>query len=156
MEFNTDYRLLCEQMAGLLDTEKWYVSAMSNAAALLWQQIPQINWAGFYIMHHGRLNVGPFEGQPACIHISPGKGVCGTAVAEDREIVVPDVHQFPGHITCDPVSCAEIVIPIHQKSNGKVKAVLDIDSPVKNRFTDEDREGLLEFAKLLSGQLTWE
>ena len=156
MAYETDYDLLCEQLQEILNTEQWYVSAMSNAAAMLWQAIPDINWAGFYVMHHGRLNIGPFEGRPACIHIAPGRGVCGTAAAEDRMIVVPDVHRFPGHITCDPVSLSEIVIPIHRKADGKVKAVLDIDSPVKERFLKEDEAGLARFASLMEDVLLWE
>ena len=156
MDYVTDYQLLNEQMKELLNTEKWYLSAMSNAAALIWQSMPDINWAGFYIMHNGKLNIGPFQGKPACIHIAPGKGVCGTAQAGDRVIVVPDVHQFPGHITCDPISFAEIVLPIHRKQDGKVKAVLDIDSPVKGRFNEKDEEELIKFVRLLEKDLLWE
>ncbi len=151
----TDYQLLCEQMEEMLNTEYWYVSAMSNAAALLWQFIPDINWAGFYIMRHGTLHIGPFQGKPACIHISPGKGVCGAAVEKDEVQLVPDVHKFPGHIACDAVSCSEIVIPIHRRETGAVKAVLDIDSPLKDRFTLEDREGLEKFCRMLEEKLIW-
>ena len=156
MGYETDYKLLCEQMEEMLNTEYWYVSAMSNAAALLWQFIPDINWAGFYVLRHGCLHIGPFQGKPACIHISSGKGVCGTALEKDEVQLVPDVHRFPGHITCDAVSSSEIVIPIHRKDSGTVKAVLDIDSPLKDRFSEEDRKGLESFCRILEDKLIWQ
>ncbi len=135
-----NYQTLISQSEELLRSEPWYVAALSNLSALIMSSLPDLNWAGFYLMKDGALVVGPFQGNPACIHIPVGKGVCGTAVQKDETILVPDVHQFPGHIACDSASQSEIVIPIHR--NGNIVAVLDIDSPLKNRFTDEDRQGL--------------
>jgi GAF domain-containing protein len=135
-----NYQTLIRQSEELLRAEPWYVSALSNLSALIMSSLPDLNWAGFYLMKDGGLVVGPFQGNPACIHIPVGKGVCGTAVQRDETVLVPDVHQFPGHIACDSASQSEIVIPIHR--NGNIVAVLDIDSPLKNRFTDEDRQGL--------------
>ena len=142
-----DYALLTEQVRALGRTEPWFAPLLSNASALLWDALPDLNWAGFYLMRGGRLVLGPFQGKLACIHIPVGKGVCGTAAAEDRTQLVPDVHAFPGHIACDSASNSEIVVPLRQ--NGGVVAVLDIDSPLLNRFTEADREGLEAFAHAL-------
>ena len=144
---NTDYRLMRAQLEALSEGVEWDVTILSNASALLWDSLDNINWAGFYIMRNGRLELGPFQGKTACTVIETGKGVCGTAVSEDRTQLVPDVHLFPGHIACDSASNSEIVVPLHR--NGKVYGVIDIDSPVKGRFTDEDRAGLEEFAAAL-------
>ena len=149
-----NYRTLCQQAEAMLQEEPWYVSAMSNLSALIMEAMTELNWAGFYLMREGQLTVGPFQGKPACIHIAPGKGVCGTAAAGNETLVVPDVHLFPGHIACDGASESEIVIPIHRE--GKVAAVLDIDSPVKNRFAREDREGLEAFVRILERWVKWE
>ena len=149
-----DYRTLCQQAEAMLQEEPWYVSAMSNLSALIMETMTELNWAGFYLMRDGQLTAGPFQGKPACIHIAPGKGVCGTAAAGNETVVVPDVHLFPGHIACDGASESEIVIPIHRE--GKVAAVLDIDSPVKNRFAREDREGLEAFVRILERWVKWE
>ena len=149
-----DYRTLCEQANGILEAEPWYVSALSNLSALIMDTMADLNWAGFYLMRDGELTVGPFQGKPACIHIRPGKGVCGTAVITDKVQVVPDVHLFPGHIACDSASASEIVLPIHR--DGRVCAVLDIDSPVKNRFSDEDRERLENLVRDVEKWLKWE
>ena len=135
-----DYGLICEQIEALAETEPFYVPLLANISALLYEHMPDLNWAGFYLMRDGQLVLGPFQGKVACIHIQPGKGVCGTAVAEDRTQLVADVHQFPGHIACDSASNSEIVVPIHK--DGKVTGVLDIDSPLFGRFLPEDREGL--------------
>ena len=142
-----DYALLTEQVRALGRTEPWFAPLLSNASALLWDALPDLNWAGFYLMRGGRLVLGPFQGKLACIHIPVGKGVCGTAAAENRTQLVPDVHAFPGHIACDSASNSEIVVPLRQ--NGEVVAVLDIDSPLLNRFTEADREGLEAFAHAL-------
>ena len=142
-----DYKLLCAQLKALTEDVENEISNLSNAAALLWQELGDINWAGFYKMEGGILVLYPFQGKPACTKISVGKGVCGTAVAEDKTQLVPDVHQFPGHIACDCASNSEIVVPIHV--DGKIWGVLDIDSPSLNRFTEEDREGLTAFVKIL-------
>ena len=120
---------------------------LSNAAALLYDALEAVNWAGFYLLRGDRLVLGPFQGKVACIHIPLGRGVCGTAAQRDATLLVPDVHAFAGHIACDSASNSEIVVPIH--SDGKVAAVLDIDSPVKNRFTEADRAGLEAFARIL-------
>ncbi len=135
-----DYQLICDQIEAFAQTEPFYVPFLANVSALLYETLPDLNWAGFYMMRGGRLVLGPFQGKTACIHIEMGKGVCGTAAARDQTQVVADVHQFPGHIACDSASNSEIVIPVH--ANGKVIGVLDIDSPSFNRFSREDQEGL--------------
>ena len=142
-----DYKLLCAQLKALTEDVENEISNLSNASALLWQELSDINWAGFYKMEGGILVLYPFQGKPACTKISVGKGVCGTAVAEDQTQLVPDVHQFPGHIACDCASNSEIVVPIHV--GGEIWGVLDIDSPSLNRFTEEDKVGLEAFVKIL-------
>ena len=142
-----DYKLLCAQLKALTEDVENPISNLSNAAALLWQELTDINWAGFYKMEGGILVLYPFQGKTACTKIAVGRGVCGTAVAEDRTQLVPDVHQFPGHIACDCASNSEIVVPIHV--NGEIWGVLDIDSPSLNRFDEEDQEGLEAFVKIL-------
>ena len=143
----TDFKLMQEQVRDLLKEEPWYVSAMSNISAVIMSHMEDLNWAGFYLFREGRLVVGPFQGKPACIHIRPGKGVCGTCLEKDETIVVPDVHAFPGHIACDSASRSEIVVPVHH--GAKIAAVLDIDSPVPDRFSKEDREGLEGLAAVM-------
>lgn len=149
-----DYNLLCAQLRSLAEADGWYVPVLSNAAALLWDALEDINWAGFYLMRGGRLVLGPFQGKTACIHIPVGKGVCGAAAAQDRTQRVPDVHAFPGHIACDSASNSEIVVPIHR--DGAVIAVLDIDSPRLDRFSEADRAGLEAFVEALeSAGIDW-
>ena len=143
----TNYKTLCAQLAGLTDGVPHEVANLANASALLWQSLKDINWAGFYKMENGILVLGPFQGKPACIEIPVGKGVCGTAVAEDKTQLVYNVHDFPGHIACDCASNSEIVVPIHV--NGEIWGVLDIDSPLIGRFTEEDRAGLEQFVRVL-------
>ena len=147
MERTVDYELLTKQLEGLTGQVPYTITNLSNAAALLWESLPDINWAGFYKMEDGQLILYPFQGKPACTRIRVGRGVCGTAVAEDKTQLVPDVHEFPGHIACDSASNSEIVIPIHV--NGEIWGVLDIDSPYLNRFTEEDRVGLEKFVASL-------
>ena len=142
-----NYDLLVRQLRDLAAEERWYVPLLSNAAALLYDALPDLNWAGFYLMRDGALVLGPFQGKVACIRIAPGKGVCGAAVQQDHTQLVPDVHQFPGHIACDSASNSEIVIPLHQ--GGRVIGVLDIDSPKLARFDEADRAGLEAFARVL-------
>ena len=142
-----DYKLLCAQLKALTEDVENAISNLSNASALLWQELGDINWAGFYKMEGGILVLYPFQGKTACTRIAVGKGVCGTAVAEDRTQLVPDVHQFPGHIACDCASNSEIVVPIHV--NGEIWGVLDIDSPSLNRFDEADQKGLEAFVKIL-------
>ena len=143
----TDYQALCAQLSALTDGIPYKIANLANASALLWQHLEKINWAGFYLMEDGKLVLGPFQGKTACIVIPVGKGVCGTAVAENATQLVADVHQFPGHIACDSASNSEIVIPIHVR--GEIVGVLDIDSPEFGRFTEEDREGLEQFVHIL-------
>ena len=119
----------------------------AQASAAIWEALPRINWAGFYLRQGDELVLGPFQGKPACTKIPFGKGVCGTAAEQDRIQLVPDVELFPGHIACDSASRSEIVIPIHQ--NGRVVGVLDMDSPEKDRFSPEDREGLSALVRVL-------
>ena len=147
MEQTVNYELLCQQLSALTEGIPYEVANLANASALLWQEMPDINWVGFYKMVDGALVLYPFQGKPACIRIPVGRGVCGTAVAEDKTQLVPDVHAFPGHIACDCASNSEIVVPIHV--NGTVWGVLDIDSPNFNRFDEEDRKGLEAFVKIL-------
>ncbi len=139
------YQLLLQQAQALLEAERDPVANMANLAAVLYQGLPQINWAGFYLYKSGELVLGPFQGKPACVRIGWGKGVCGTAAAQQRTVLVPDVHLFAGHIACDSASESEIVIPIFK--NGVVWGVLDIDAPVKNRFDETDRVHLEQLAR---------
>ena len=148
------YDILTEQARGILEAEPWYASAMSNLSALLMTSMDRLNWAGFYLVRNSGLTVGPFQGKPACIHIPMGRGVCGTAAMMDEIQVVPDVHLFPGHIACDGASESEIVIPVRE--NGEVRAVLDIDSPVKDRFTPEDRDGLEALVQAIEKRVKWD
>ena len=147
----TDYKSLCAQLTALTDGIPYETANLANAAALLWQQLPEINWAGFYKMEDGQLVLGPFQGKPACILIPVGRGVCGTAVAEDKTQLVYNVHEFPGHIACDCASNSEIVVPIHV--GGRIWGVLDIDSPNIGRFTEEDQAGLEKIVAVLEGVL---
>ena len=151
MKQQVNYDLLCQQLSSLLDGIPYEVANLANASALLWETLEGINWAGFYKMTDGKLVLGPFQGKTACIVIPVGRGVCGTAVAEDATQLVPDVHQFPGHIACDCASNSEIVVPI--RVNGQIWGVLDIDSPHFDRFSDEDKAGLEQFVSVLEGML---
>ncbi|MBQ2927752.1 MAG: GAF domain-containing protein [Oscillospiraceae bacterium] len=143
----TNYELAVQQLIALVESVPYEVANLANTSALLWQEMPDINWVGFYKMIDGALVLGPFQGKPACIRIPVGQGVCGTAVAEDKIQLVCDVHQFPGHIACDSASNSEIVLPIHV--GGQIWGVLDIDSPYIGRFTEEDRVGLEKIVKVL-------
>lgn len=147
----TDYISLCAQLSALTDGIPYETANLANASALLWQNLEEINWAGFYKMTDGQLVLGPFQGKPACILIPIGRGVCGTAVAEDRTQLVYNVHDFPGHIACDAASNSEIVVPIHV--NGIIWGVLDIDSPLIGRFTEADKAGLEQFVHILEQAL---
>ncbi|MFP3917034.1 GAF domain-containing protein [Lysinibacillus telephonicus] len=141
------YNTLSKQLAALLDGETNKIANLSNASALLNQFLDNINWVGFYLMQNGELVLGPFQGLPACVRIPVGRGVCGTAVSKNETIVVEDVHAFPGHIACDSASNSEIVIPLTK--DGEVIGVLDIDSPIKGRFSSEDQKGLELFVETL-------
>ena len=143
----TDYELLCGRLRALTEGVPHRIANLANASALLWESLEDLNWAGFYLREEKVLVLGPFQGKPACIASPWGKGVCGTAAAEDRTQLVPDVHDFPGHIACDSASNSEIVVPLRKA--GRVIGVLDLDSPRKNRFTEEDRQGLEAFARIV-------
>lgn len=147
------YKLLHSQLKALLDNEPNVIPNLSNASALLNGALKDINWVGFYLIHNEELLLGPFQGNPACIHIQIGKGVCGTAVYKDETQLVSDVHTFPGHIPCDSASRSEIVIPIHY--NEKIAGVLDIDSPLINRFDEDDRLGLKAIVEILETGCNW-
>ncbi len=148
-----DYSLIIKQMESLAEASSECIPVMANTAALLFSEMPDINWAGFYLVKEGFLLLGPFQGKVACVRIEKGKGVCGTAWEEDRIRVVADVHAFPGHIACDSASRSEIVLPLHNR--GEVVAVLDIDSPLLARFDERDREGLAELSESLERIINW-
>ncbi|HWL11601.1 MAG TPA: GAF domain-containing protein [Ureibacillus sp.] len=141
------YETLAKQVDALLEGETNVIANLSNASALLNQFLDNINWVGFYLMEDDELVLGPFQGLPACVRISVGRGVCGTAVSECKTMVVEDVHAFPGHIACDAASNSEIVIPLIKHE--EVIGVLDIDSPLKARFSQEDQQGLELFVQNL-------
>jgi len=144
----TMYRDLASALEGLVAGEPDSVANMANAAALIWETLPEVNWVGFYRNVDGELVLGPFQGRPACIRIKFGEGVCGAA-AQTREIQrVEDVHAFPGHIACDSASNSEIVVPLIR--DGELIAVLDIDSPRTGRFTQEDEAGCVRLGEILS------
>ncbi len=148
----TDYQLLREQAKALAEDAPWDITAYANISALLYETLGGLNWAGFYLLRNGELVLGPFQGKTACMRIPVGKGVCGTAVKEDRIQRVEDVHAFPGHIACDSASASEIVLPIHV--NGEIIGVLDIDSPILARFTAEDEQGLQGIVKAMEDYLS--
>lgn len=147
----TLYRDLVSALEGLTIGEPDPIANMANAAALIWETLPDLNWAGFYRNVGGELVLGPFQGRPACIRIPFGKGVCGTAAQTLQVQRVEDVHAFPGHIACDAASASEIVVPIVK--GGKLIAVLDLDSPTPSRFTEEDEAGCVAVAKVLTSVL---
>lgn len=147
MSITPFYASLCAQLSGLLSGERDWLANTANASALLFLELPDINWAGFYFVHGDELRLGPFQGKPACTRIPVGKGVCGTAVASGESQLVPDVHRFPGHIACDAVSASELVVPLF--SGSRCLGVLDIDSPLLARFTQEDLAGVEAFSRLL-------
>ncbi len=179
-----DYSTLLLEAKGLLEAETHPLAALSNLAALIYERLPDLNWAGFYLMEGGSLLLGPFQGKVACIRIPIGRGVCGTAAAENRVIRVENVHDFPGHIACDSASNSEIVLPLSQCDSqsrptcsdkgeqshdhmpmpvssepfsqcGCLVGVLDIDSPLLNRFTAEDEAGLTALAHLIESIVDW-
>ena len=165
---NTDYGLLIRQIKALAEISRDGTALMTNASALLYEALPDVNWAGFYLVRRERdgrgggeteaLIVGPFQGKPACVRIEKGRGVCGTSWAAERTLIVPDVHKFPGHIACDSASNSEIVVPLRAAcgggeretgQEGEIFGVLDIDSPKFDRFNAEDAAGLEAFARAL-------
>jgi GAF domain-containing protein len=140
------YQHLAAQLRALIEGEKDFIANAANFAALLYHSLPDLNWAGLYLLKDGELVLGPFQGKPACVRIAVGKGVCGTAALLRETVVVQNVHEFPGHIACDEASNSEIVVPII--NNESLFGVLDLDSPKLARFTDEDAEGLNEVVKI--------
>ena len=151
MQFKTDYTALRAQVSALIRGVPHRIANLANVSAAIYQAMEGLNWAGFYLLEGETLVLGPFQGKPACIEISLGRGVCGAAAREGRTVVVPDVHRFPGHIACDCASRSEIVIPIFQ--NGTLYGVLDIDSPHPDRFSPEDKEGLEAVVNVLEREL---
>ncbi len=139
------YRELLAQAESLFAVTRDPIANAANLSALLWQGLPELNWAGFYFRKSDTLVLGPFQGKPACVLIPMGKGVCGTSAARQTTLIVPDVHAFPGHIACDSESNSEIVIPLLR--DGGVIGVLDLDSPVRDRFRQEDAAGLEALAQ---------
>lgn len=149
---NAFYSELVSQLLALTEGVPYLTANLANTAALLWQNLPDINWAGFYQLQGDQLILGPFQGKPACIQIPVGKGVCGRAVAENRLQRVENVHNFPGHIGCDSASNSEIVLPLYCR--GKIWGVLDIDSPSLNRFSSEDEAGLAAVSRVISEMIS--
>ncbi|AOH56113.1 histidine kinase [Peribacillus muralis] len=143
-----NYELVQKQLSALLEGETNRIANLSNAAALLNQFLDEINWVGFYLYEEDQLILGPFQGLPACVRIPMGRGVCGTSAATGKTLRIEDVHQFPGHIACDAASRSEIVIPLMQ--GGQLIGVLDIDSPITDRFDEIDQQGLEKFAEILT------
>lgn len=150
-EHNLNYSLLSKQLDGLLSGEKDLIANLSNTSAFINQFLPEINWVGFYLIKYNALKLGPFQGLPACVDIEIGKGVCGTAVENNSTQLVDDVNAFPGHIACDANSKSEIVIPLYY--NKEVIGVLDIDAPIKARFTEKDKDGLEQLVQVLEKHL---
>ncbi len=148
-----DYLLMARQLSSLIEEDEDCLPVLSNCSALLWENLKDINWAGFYLVRGDILVLGPFQGKLACIHIEKGKGVCGTAWETDSTQLVANVHEFPGHIACDSASNSEVVVPVRR--DGEVVAVIDIDSPLFGRFSSEDAEGLEKIADLLGSRVVW-
>ncbi len=146
-----DHQMLLAQVRALTENIPYETANLANTAAAIWQNMENINWAGFYLCQRDKLVLGPFQGKPACIEIPLGKGVCGTAAQEKRTVLVENVHQFPGHIACDSASNAELVVPIFK--DGQIYGVLDIDSPQIGRFTQKDREAMEQLVQILQNAL---
>lgn len=147
------YELIAQQLTALVEEERDGLANTANAAALLFESLPDLNWAGFYFLRGGELVLGPFQGKVACVRIPMGRGVCGSAASERRTLVVADVNAFPGHIACDAASRSEIVVPLIH--DGQVLGVLDVDSPMPGRFDDEDARGMQRVAEIVVGGSEW-
>ena len=151
MNRNEIYKVIYRELIAIVEGVEHKIANLANASALLFNSLKDINWAGFYLLEDSdTLVLGPFQGKPACIEIKVGKGVCGTAVLKKETLVVSNVHEFPGHIACDSTSNSEIVIPIYDRDHRCILGVLDIDSPIVNRFDDIDKAGLEEFVNILA------
>ena len=146
-----NYKLLVSQAESVIENVPYTVTNLANISALIYDELSDLNWAGFYLMRDGKLILGPFQGKLACTQIPIGKGVCGTAVAENKTMLVENVHEFSGHIACDSASNSEIVIPV--RHDGEVIGVLDIDSPLVGRFTEDDQVGLEELVSVLEAHI---
>ena len=144
----TEYELIISRAEELAKDSLWDITLYANISALIYDSFDDLNWAGFYLMRDGRLHLGPFQGKVACTVIPVGKGVCGTAVERGEVIRVDDVHAFPGHIACDSASESEIVLPIRR--NGEIIGVLDIDSPIRARFSEEDEKALTKITEIIA------
>ena len=147
----TDYTMLCASLKSLISGVPHIQANLANASALLYSELPDLNWAGFYLFDGEKLVLNSFQGKPACIEIPLSRGVCGAAASKKETLVVPDVHAFPGHIACDSASNSEIVVPLNV--SGRLFGVLDIDSPLVDRFDENDRLGLENFAKILCEEI---
>jgi len=145
------YRQLAEAADALTSGEPDVIANMANLAALMWEFIPELNWAGFYRVVEGELVLGPFVGRPACIRIPMGQGVCGAAAQSGKTQLVADVHAFPGHIACDAASASELVVPVLR--DGNVVAVIDLDAPVKGRFSEDDAAGIELLAERIANRI---
>lgn len=152
--YKTDYLLLQRQLRALLEGETDWIANLANTSALLFQGLVDLNWAGFYLLNGTELVLGPFQGKPACVRIPLGKGVCGTTAERREPIVVPNVHEFPGHIACDEASNSEVVVPLIAPT-GQLLGVLDLDSPKFERFTAADAEGLSGIVDILLVASNW-
>jgi len=146
------YEALASQLSSLLAGERDLIANAANFSALIFHSLPDLNWAGFYFAQDGELVLGPFQGQPACVRIKIGQGVCGAGAAKCETVIVPNVHEFPGHITCDSTSNSEIVIPLMK--GGRLMGVLDLDSPSLSRFDEEDAAGLQRLVRILLASAT--
>lgn len=145
------YDSIVENVRNITDGESDLIANLANTASVLFHMMPQVNWAGFYILRENELVLGPFHGNPACIRIALGRGVCGTAAEQRQTIVVDNVHEFPGHIACDVASASEVVVPMVK--DGQLIGVLDIDSPIRGRFSQVDAKGLERIVTLLMSRL---
>src|ERR1700704_3513746 len=148
------YASLARQFRSLLDGERDFIANAANFAAVLYHSLPDVNWAGLYLLKDGELVLGPFQGQPACVRIAMGKGVCGTAAEQRQTILVDNVHEFPGHIACDSASNSEIVVPLIKDE--RLIGVLDLDSPLFARFDDEDASGLNALVEIFVDSVSFE
>jgi GAF domain-containing protein len=146
------YKTLAEQVSSLLADESDFIANAANFSSLVFHSLPDVNWAGFYLMKNGELVLGPFQGKPGCLRIKLGKGVCGAAAELEQTIVVPNVHEFPGHIACDPVTNSEIVVPLFKDQ--RLLGVLDLDSPVIGRFDEIDAQGLNNLLAVFTASIT--
>lgn len=146
------YKSLLDQVQALIGDESDAVANMANCAALLFHSLPEVNWVGFYLLKEAQLVLGPFQGRPACIRIPLGRGVCGTAAEQQKTLRIANVDEFPGHIACDAASKSELVLPL-KRASGELIGVLDLDSPIRDRFDEEDERGLQAIAQIVERKI---